>query len=144
VQNVHLGSTITFDFTVSDYDDYYLYVNTETCPSFANNLYRLGYANIPSSYGSYMYRLTIYPPLTGFSLVGTQSCKISLSDTYDIVYKTLQINVKNRAPYLTGTITSKSVALNAHLVIDLSTNFYDDDSNSLTINVAKYTFNGAT
>jgi hypothetical protein len=31
--------------------------------------------------------------------------------------------------------------LNGHLVIDLSTNFYDDDGDILTINFAKYTFN---
>jgi hypothetical protein len=63
-----------------------------------------------------------------------------------MVYKTLQINVMqlNRAPYLTGTITSKSVPLNGNLPIDISTNFNDDDGNSLMINVAKYTFNGVT
>ena len=71
---------------------------------------------------------------------------MSLDDNYDIVYNTLQINVMqpNRAPYLSGTIASKSVSLNGNLVIDLSTNFNDDDGNSLMIDVAKYTFNGVT
>jgi hypothetical protein len=34
--------------------------------------------------------------------------------------------------------------LNGHLVLNPFTNFLDDDGHSLTINVAKYTFNGVT
>jgi hypothetical protein len=77
---------------------------------------------------------------------------MSLTDNYDKVYETLQINVMqqqqpNRPPYVYGSINSKSVRLNGHLTIDLSTNFYDDDcggSSSLIINIAKYTFNGVS
>ena len=93
MQNVYLGSTTVFDFIVSDYDDPNLYAKTETCPSFANNLVSLGSfkSTNPQAYSSYKYRLTISPPLTPVSLVGTHNCKISLDDTYDIVYNTSKL-----------------------------------------------------
>jgi hypothetical protein len=84
------------------------------------------------------------PPLTDFTLVGTQTCVVWLEDNIHAVSRTLSINVLNRAPYLSGTIPGQTVALNGHLVVDPSLYFRDDDGHSLTISVAYYTFNGVT
>jgi hypothetical protein len=76
------------------------------------------------------------PPLTDFSLVGTQTCEVWVEDPTDAVLRTLSINVLNRAPYLSGTIPGQTVALNGNIVVDPSLYFRDDDGHSLIISVA--------
>ena len=88
-QNVYLGKSINFDFTVSDSDNYYLYVSKSTnCPAFTTL--------IKQSMNSY--RLNISPPLNDFTLLGTKSCTVDLSDGTATVPDTVYINVKNSQP----------------------------------------------
>lgn len=73
-QNVYLGKSINFYFTVSDLDNDNLDVTKSThCPVFT--------ALIKQSTNDY--KLNISPPLNDFTLLGTKSCTVFLSDGTD-------------------------------------------------------------
>jgi hypothetical protein len=89
-QNVYLGKSINFDFTVSDWDNNYLHVSEDrNCPVFTTLIEQ----------STNNYRLNIYPPLNDFTLLGSKSCTVSLSDGTNSVSEILSINVLNSQPF---------------------------------------------
>ena len=70
-QNMVLGSTKTIDFKVSDLDGDILYTHLYVYPSFVSL----------TALATNSYRITISPPLTGFSLVGSHTCEVHTHDS---------------------------------------------------------------
>jgi hypothetical protein len=97
-QEIYMGSYLDFYFTVSDSDHNTLTVTKDaSCPTFTI-LYSTSITN--------KHRLYISPPLTDFTTLGLNSCKLILNDGNANVEQTLNINVLNRAPYLITAISS--------------------------------------
>ena len=79
----------------------------------------------------------------GLSDVGTYTISVIMSDSQLAVTASFTLNITNAIPRLNSTLQNITAPLNEPTIIDLMSNFTDDDGDPMFL-TATYSFNGGT
>jgi hypothetical protein len=100
-------------------------------------------STIPGGIFSVPTLFTIDVASVGLVDVGTYKISLSVSDSLATVTTSYTLSITNASPRLISTPLAVNAPLNSITFIDLSTNFKDDDNDTMTL-TAIYSFNGGS